>query len=209
MYLPCSSSLRGVAACADVSARPSARRSGHRGGPRTKRDELSLRVVLALPNAGAPFARPCPRTRSYRAPSQRVLPAGRRRRGSRAGRTLQDRVRVEQLVLDVVDVLAGAGYRRDVPHDDLGRLGLAGAGLAGNEDALVNVAVAHVAVRVVRHRKATGSDAARASGTAGAARGERRPACVRTQGAGRGQTYRCGGSSYMLPARYCSISSLL
>jgi len=100
MYLPYSSSSRGASACTGVSHGQSLIRS-HMNGPRTKRDELSLRVVLALPNASAAPAH----TLTSSTTSQRALTTA-SRHVLCAHRTFQDRVRVEQLVLDMVDILA-------------------------------------------------------------------------------------------------------
>jgi len=78
----------------------------------TKRDELSLRVVLALPKA---TNREC---------------YDQKKKKKKTLLTFKHRVRVEKLILDVINLLAATRDSCDVLHDDLGSLGLAGTRLA-------------------------------------------------------------------------------
>lgn len=81
-------------------------------------------------------------TLCHRERSQGQHPAG--------GRYLQDGVGLQQPVLDGLDLLAGGAGDSVVLQDLLGGLGLAGAALPRDEDALVPPLGAQRAVRVVR-----------------------------------------------------------
>ena len=106
---------------------------------RTKRDELSFLWVLAFPKAAK---------KKKKEKEEKVSPSSFwGRTGEKGGGpTFQNRIGVEQLVLDLVNLLATAADCGDVFHNDLGGLRFPGPALTGDQDTLVHIAITHVTV---------------------------------------------------------------
>ena len=77
----------------------------------------------------------------------------------RTSETLQQRVGGEHHVLDLLDAaVLPSRHCRDVLHDPLRRLGLAGTGLSRDDDALILVVCVHVVVCALRDGEYVGRD---------------------------------------------------
>lgn len=73
--------------------------------------------------------------------------------GLGVAKRLQHRVRLQYLLLHALHLLALAGDGGDVLHDELGALSLARAGLATDDDALIDALRDEAVVRILGHGK--------------------------------------------------------